>query len=277
MTEMNPVLGKELRQRFRFWQSAIILTLYLVVVGAFTLGFVYLRWQHEGAAFQPWRSMEIFVFLSVTQLMLLAFVTPGLTASTISAEREKQTLNVLLTTELTTSGIIVSKMLAACSFTLLLIAATLPLYAMVFLYGGIAPGQVLGVFGYYLVTMFLFASVGMACSTWFRRTGTATVTAYGLIFALGGGTGILAAFIHQLNRMSDKWTGQEPVSFIVQFLQNINPLLVLVRIMGEEAVMGVERVMFLPYWGIYTAFCLVVGAGLLLWCSWLLNPLSRGR
>lgn len=277
MTELNPVLGKELRQRFRFWQSAIILTLYLVVVGLFTLGFVYLRWQHEGMAFQPWRSMEIFVFLSITQLMLLAFVTPGLTASTISAEREKQTLNVLLTTELTTGGIIVSKMLAACSFTLLLIVATLPLYAMVFLYGGIAPGQVLGVFGYYLVTMFLFASVGMACSTWFRRTGAATVTAYGLIFALGGGTGILAAFIHQLNRMSDKWTGQEPVSFIVQFLQNINPLLVLIRIMGENAVMGVERVMFLPYWAMYTSFCLVVGAGLLLWCAWLLNPLSRGR
>ena len=274
MTELNPVLGKELRQRFRFWQSAITLSLYLVVVGVFTLGFVYLSWQGEGVLFQPCRSMEIFIIFSVTQLMLLAFVTPGLTASTISSEREKQTLNVLLTTDLTPCGIIVSKMLAACSFTLLLIVATLPLYAMVFLYGGIAPGQVLGVFGYYLVTMFLFASVGMICSTWFRRTGASTVTAYGLIFALGGGTGILAAFIHQLNRMSGQLTGQEPVSLSVQLLQNINPLLVLIRILGEDAVMGVERVMFLPYWGVYIGFCLVVGTGLLLWSSRLLNPLK---
>ncbi|MEW5954318.1 MAG: ABC transporter permease [Bacillota bacterium] len=274
MAELNPVLGKELRQRFRFWQSAIILFLYLTVVGVFTLGFIYLQWQYAGVVFQPWRSMEIFVFLSITQLLLLAFVTPGLTAGTISGEREKQTLNVLLTTHLTPGGIIVSKMLAACSFTLLLIIASLPLYAMIFLYGGIAPGQVLGVFGYYLVTMYLFAAVGMFCSTWFRRTGASTVTAYGLIFALGGGTGILAAFIYQLNRMSDQWTGQESVNFCVQFLQNINPLLVLIRIMGENAVMGVERVMFLPYWGVYTAFCLVVGTGLLLLSSRLLNPLK---
>jgi ABC-type Na+ efflux pump permease subunit len=76
-------------------------------------------------AFQPWRSMEIFVFLIVTQLMLLAFITSGLTASTIRAEREKQTLNVLLTTDLTSGGIIASKMLSAFSFTMLLIVGTL--------------------------------------------------------------------------------------------------------------------------------------------------------
>jgi ABC-type transport system involved in multi-copper enzyme maturation permease subunit len=275
VTELSPVLVKELRQRFRFWHSGTILALYLLVIGVFVLGFIYVSQQEAGMVFRPGVSASIFGLLSVTQLVLLGFVIPGLTAGTVSGEREKQTLNVLLATNLSPLNIIANKMAAACAFTVLLVVATLPLYAMVFLYGGIAPGQVLGVFGFYLVTMFLFAAVGMACSTWFGRTVAATVTAYGITFALGAGTGFLAAFIYQINQMSGNWSSQEPVSFAVQFLQNINPVFVLMRILdGEGSVMGVERTMFLPYWGVYVVFFLAVGAGLLLWSSRRLNPLK---
>lgn len=274
MTELNPVLASELRRRFRFWQAGLMLSLYLLAVGAFTLGFIYLRWRYGGMAFQPWTIMELFIFLSVTQLILLAFITPGLTAGTISGEREKQTLNVLLTTNLTPLSIITSKMAAACSFTVLMLLASLPIYSIVFMYGGIAPGQVLGVFVFYIVSMFLYAAIGMACSTWFRRTGTATVTAYGITFIHGAGTAILAAFIYEVTRATRGIQGDEPVGFIVQFLQNINPVLVLIRMMGEHAVIGTERLMVLPYWAVYGVFCLVVGTILVIWSGRVLNPLK---
>lgn len=280
MAEINPVLLKELRQRFRSGKTSWLLALYLLVIGTFVLGFMYLNWRHSPGIFQPNRSRELFIMLSVTQLVLLAFVTPGLTAGVISGERERQTLNVLLTTRLTTWQIIWSKLVSSSAFVVLLVISTLPLYSIVFLYGGIAPGQVLGVFGFYLVTMFLFGCIGVACSSFFKRTGVSTITAYGLAFALSAGTGFLTVFLYEMGRFQHQgnwspvtWTGF--TAGAVQFLQDINPVFVLMRILGERGPeTGVS--LGLPYWGIYTVFYLVVGALLLYWSARLLSPRKRG-
>ncbi|WP_066639736.1 ABC transporter permease [Desulfolucanica intricata] len=274
MPKINPVLLKELRERFRTPKTAILVSLYLLVIGGFSLGFIYLRFKDTAGFFQPWYSKEIFAVLSVVQLVLLAFVTPGLTAGTISGERERQTLNVLLTTKLSPVSIIISKMVSSCSFTVLLLLATLPLYSIVFIFGGISPAQVFGLLGFYLVSMFLFASIGIACSTHFKRTGVSTVTAYGIVFAIGAGTGFLAVFLWEIYRMHTMVT-QTPL--VVQLLQNSNPVMVLFRILGQNAVLGHEQELFLPYWGIYTVIYLLTGTLLLIWAAIKLNPQQRSK
>lgn len=276
MAEINPVLLKELRQRFRSVKTSWLLALYLLVIGVFVLGFMYLNWRNSPGFFQPNRSRELFIMLSVTQLIMLAFVIPGLTAGVISGERERQTLNVLLTTRLTPWQIIWSKLVSSSAFTVLLVVATLPLYSIVFLYGGIAPGQVLGVFGFYLVTMFLFGCIGVACSSFFKRTGVSTVTTYGLAFALSAGTGFLAVFLYELYRINRQgaW-GPGFVAWVDQLLQDINPVFVLMRILGE----GVPETgvsLGLPYWMVYTIVYLGAGALLLYWSARLLSPRKKG-
>ncbi|GBF34616.1 hypothetical protein DCCM_3735 [Desulfocucumis palustris] len=270
---VNPVLLKELRQRFRTVKSPLLVSLYLLVIGALVLGFIYLRWRDMPGYYRPDTSREIFIILSMVQLFLVGFVTPGLTAGAISGERERQTLNVLLTTRLTTRGIIVSKMLSSISFMVLLVLATLPLYNIVFLYGGISPSQVLGVFGFYMVTVFLFAAVGVACSTYFKRTGVSTVTSYGIVFILGLGTLLLGGFIYEVLRVPGPGPYQTPL--ITQFLLDINPVVVMMRILGENG-FGPERNIGLPYWAVYILFYVIAGLLLLLWSSSKLNP-SRNK
>ncbi len=271
---INPVLLKELRQRFRTVKSPLLVSLYLLVIGALVLGFIYLRWRDMPGYYRPDTSREIFIILSMAQLFLVGFVTPGLTAGAISGERERQTLNVLLTTRLTTGGIIVSKMLSSISFMVLLVVATLPLYNIVFLYGGISPSQVLGVFGFYMVTVFLFAAVGVACSTHFKRTGVSTVTSYGIVFALGVGTLMLGGFIYEFSRVPGPGPHQTPL--ITQLLLDINPIVVMMRILGENG-FGPERNIGLPYWSVYILFYIIVGSLLLFWSSRKLNPsLNKG-
>lgn len=279
MRELNPVLLKELRQQFRSYRSILVIFLYLIVLGGFSLGFIYLRWRSAPAFYQPGSSKEIFMVLSVAQLGLLAFVVPGLTAGVISGERERQTLNVLLTTELSPLSIVVSKMISSCAFTALLLFTTLPLYSLVFMYGGMAPLQIIGVLAFFLISMFLFAAVGVGCSTYFKRTGISTVTAYGIVFSLVAGTGFLAAFIYELYR-SQFNLAQIPLRetpLVVQLLQDINPLMVMMRILGENATIGPGREMGLPYWGVYAMVCVGVGVLILLWSGWKLNPLNHNR
>lgn len=279
MAEINPVLLKELRQRFRRGKTAWLLALYLFTIGGFVLAFIYLNWQNGPGYYQPNRSLEIFITLSVVQLFLLAFVAPGLTASVISGERERQTLNVLLTTRLSTWSIVWSKLVSSTAFVVVLIIATLPLYSIVFLYGGIAPGQVPGVFGFYLLTMFLFASLGIVCSAFFKRTGVSTLTTYGLVFALTGGTGFLAAFLTEVGRINRPETLVNPgfLNWIVEFLQQTNPVFVLLKILAAEDGIQTGVSLGLPYWANYTIFCLGLGLLLLFWSSRLLLLRPQGR
>lgn len=277
MAEINPVLMKELRQRFRSSKTIGLLVLYLLLIGAFVLGFTYLNWRNAPGFYQPDNSRAIFAVLSMAQLFLLAFVTPGLMAGVISGERERQTLNILLTTRLSAWQIIWSKLVSSSAFVLLLLLATLPLYSIVFLYGGIAPGQVLGVFGYYLVTMFFFGCIGIACSSFFKRTGVSTITAYGLVFAISAGTALLSLFLAELERFRQVGTSgmAETPSFlfgVAQFLMEINPFYVLTQILSN-GVRAVRIVDFaLPYWGVYTLVYLVAGGLLLYWSARLLSP-----
>ncbi|RYD04174.1 hypothetical protein N752_15125 [Desulforamulus aquiferis] len=223
MKELNPVLLKELRQRFRSYRSSLVVLLYLLVLGGFSLGFIYLNWRGSPGFFQPGSSREIFIVLSMAQLGLLAFVVPGLTAGVISGERERQTLNVLLTTDLNPLSIVTSKLVSACSFTALLLFATLPLYSLVFMYGGMAPGQIMGVLGFFLISMFLFAAIGVACSTYFKRTGVSTVSTYGIVFFIVAGTGFLAAFIYQLYQYQARISmlNMLETPMVVQILQDV--------------------------------------------------------
>ncbi|MFZ5649034.1 MAG: ABC transporter permease [Bacillota bacterium] len=270
---VNPVLEKEMRQRFRTIRTPLIISLYLLVIGGLSLGYIYLQWRHMPGYYQPGRSRELLLTLSMMQLILLAFVTPGLTSGVISAEREKQTLNVLLVTRLKPLGIVTGKMISSCAFMVLILLATLPLYNIIILYGGFSPGQLMGIFAFYLVTVVLFGSVGMACSSFFKKTGSSTVMAYGLVFAIMVGTILLAGFIYEVTRVPGP--GEHTVPLISQILQDLSPPMVMLRILGEEG-MGPLRDLGVPYWAIYTVFYLLVSAFLIWWSAERLKP-SRGK
>lgn len=235
----NPILVKEFRSRMRTLKTPIMLLLYLLVIGGLIFGFIYMTYANR-SWFRPGESKTLFIFLAVLQMILVAFVAPGLTAGTISGERERQTLNILLTTHLSPWKIVLSKMTASLSFITLLVFATLPLYAIVFLYGGVSPSQLLTVFGYYLMCMILFGSIGMFCSAWVKRTGVSTVLAYALTFFILGGTALIAVFALEYMHMRDARAligVAQPSHPEIFYVSALNPVLNLVGIFEPDYVM----------------------------------------
>ena len=113
----NPVLMKELKLRFRAFKSFSGLMFYLAVLIIFVSGFLLIFTQFSTSGFfVPRNSFTMFSVLSVLQMALVMFITPGLTAGAISTEREKQTLNILLTTTQSSSQIIIGKLLSSVAF-----------------------------------------------------------------------------------------------------------------------------------------------------------------
>ncbi|MHB8126057.1 MAG: ABC transporter permease [Desulfitobacteriaceae bacterium] len=223
---INPVLAKELRDRVRTWRSPLLITVYVLVLAGIGGLVYYTETRYNYGGTQALRlGLTIFAFLSVVQLILIAFLTPGMTASIISGERERQTWPLLLVTRLSPLTIATGKLLSAISYMMLLVLVSMPVYSMVFLFGAVSISSLLLIVLISLATMVTVAAIGLLCSALFKRTITAIVISYLLTFFLFGGTLFLAFFIQEVTRES--WTkvnqGIPPTPFIVNF----NPLVAL--------------------------------------------------
>jgi ABC-type transport system involved in multi-copper enzyme maturation permease subunit len=234
----NPILVKEFRTRMRSWKALLLLTAYLAVIGFGT--FVYIHFNYRSANFDPGQSKGMFIMMAALHLVVIGFVAPGLTAGTIAGERERQTLNILLTTHLTPTQIVVSKLVSSLSFLALLVFSTLPIYVIVFLYGGISPVQLVSVFGFYLMAMILFGSIGMVCSAWFKRTGVSTVVAYGIMLLIMGGTFLLAIVYQDYMNMKARLVPGPVVGHVEEFyVSALNPVINLVSMfVPQELFLG---------------------------------------
>jgi ABC-type transport system involved in multi-copper enzyme maturation permease subunit len=192
---------KELRGRMRGKRAFVILTVYLLVVAGFA-------WMIESIAERSFTagfgmsgfsaSAEIGRQLFTAIISLLTLVTlilaPASTAGAISLEREKQTLDLLTTTPISSLAIIVGKLLSALSWILLLLLASIPIVALVFTFGGVAPEDVVRSYLVLLGTAFCYGAIGLFVSALVRRTQAATIINLVVVIFLTAGTAFIFLF-----------------------------------------------------------------------------------
>ncbi|MFJ7404649.1 MULTISPECIES: ABC transporter permease [unclassified Lysinibacillus] len=252
----NPVLVKELKLRFRSFKSFSGLMFYLAVICIFIAGFLLLTTGFTGKGFfRPDTSFMMFAVLTILQMALVLFITPSLTAGAISSEREKQTLNILLTTTQSSTQIIIGKLLSSVAFLVLMLIAGLPLYSLVFLFGGVSPSQLISIFLFYLLTVVAIGSIGVMFSTITKKTIVAMIATYGSIIFLGGITAFfffLSMAFHQMGN-----TIATSASFMTYFWASINPGALMLTLispsMGDALteLSGVEFPLWITYLVIY--------------------------
>ena len=191
---------KELRGRMRGRRAFVIITIHLLLVAGFA-------WMIEslmertlsggfGSSFSA--SAEIGRALFIAMLMLLTLIVlilaPASTAGAISLEREKQTLDLLSTTPISSLAIVLGKLLSALSWILLLLLASIPVTALVFTFGGVGPDDMIRGYIVMLVTAFFYGSLGLFVSALVKRTQAATVINLVAVIALTAGTAFIFLF-----------------------------------------------------------------------------------
>ena len=202
-SSVSTIMSKELRSRFRGRRAFVVLTIYLAVLALIAYG-AYISSVADAKVpeqlFAPDGSsvsvangsaivgQAIFAMLSVFQLMLVAFLAPAFTTGAISVEREKATLDLLITTPLRPGAIVVGKLLSALAFVVLMILAGIPVSALVLMYGGVLVEDIVRVQVVLLVSAIGFGVIGLFCSALIKRTQSATVIAYSTVLFLMVGT-----------------------------------------------------------------------------------------
>ena len=221
----NPLIVKDGVSRMRSWRAPVILTVYLALLGAFgytvfVLAAISSPSQRTGSAMI---GATVFEALALMQVSLVALFAPALTAGAISGERERQTFDVLLVSRMTAVEIVWGKLVASVAFMLLLILAALPLFAAVFLFGGIDFEQFVITQLLTVTTAVSIGAVSLFLSAAFRRTLASTVVGYGVAFAgmvgtlVAGALFTLALVVHSSTDLAISTSDVHPLLFANPF------------------------------------------------------------
>jgi ABC-type transport system involved in multi-copper enzyme maturation permease subunit len=242
---------KELRGRMRGRRAFVILSLYLVLLAGFAwmVELVMERTYSTGfggsATFASAAiGQGIFVSILMLETLLVAFLAPMATAGAISLEREKQTLEMLSATPITSAAIVIGKLLSALIYVWLLIAASIPLTAVVFVFGGVAPDDVVHGYLVLVVTALGLGAFGLLCSSLVKRTQAASaITIFGVL-ALSIGSLFVILFWQALAG-ADQARGTGPVKGAPPApLVFLNPFLAQADVAPTDALCGTRTALF---------------------------------
>lgn len=203
------LLGKEIRSRNRGWRPVLLLTAYLGLLALAVIGFLRLMGMAYGTV-SPTMGTQLFSTLGIGAVLLLAFITPALTTGAISGERERRTLDLLMVTRSSPLGLAVGKLLGSLSYVLFLLVASLPAFALVYLFSGVPAIYIVMILAVAAFTALAHASLGLLLSALLKRTLLATVVAYILVLVVIFGLPIISFIGTIANQRAGQFGSQAP-------------------------------------------------------------------
>lgn len=183
----NPVMAKELRGRMRGVRAFAIITIFLTLMGSFTVLLYLLQLPRiTGGITIITGELGRLLFAGVVgiELVLAIFIIPALTAGSVTGERERKTYDLLQTTLLSAPAFVVGKMESALGYIFLLLLSAIPLQSIAFLFGGVSEVEIILALLILIATGLLLGAMGLFFSSQTDRTLTATVRVYTTAIAL---------------------------------------------------------------------------------------------
>jgi ABC-type transport system involved in multi-copper enzyme maturation permease subunit len=195
---ISAIGAKELRGRMRGRRAFAFLTFYLTVLSGFVWMLQSLVSQSaRGGAFESAQTgTTVFTGLLFLETLLVVFLAPAFTTGAISQEREKQTLDLLIATPISSFSIVIGKLFSALAWVFILVVASIPLTSIVFVYGGVAPEDLVRAYVVLIIDAIGLGCIGLFCSALLRRTLAATVASYFIVLALTLGSLFVWVFLY---------------------------------------------------------------------------------
>jgi ABC-type transport system involved in multi-copper enzyme maturation permease subunit len=162
-----------------------------------------------------------FIFMAV-QFLTVFWLTPAYTAGAITVEKERQTLDALLATDLRSHEIVLSTYVSRLANLLMLLLVGLPILALLQFMGGVDPNLVLAGFAASGLTMISLAGLGTMNSLFARRPRDAVLRTYlaAVIYLVVTGASwlLLLPNLHLADFPStDNWTSPVELEDVVEW------------------------------------------------------------
>ncbi|MDO5416064.1 MAG: ABC transporter permease subunit [Lachnospiraceae bacterium] len=241
---INPVYKREVTVSSRSARIPVIMMVFnsILALVAFLNMYSVTAQVKVTAEIQYSSFLDLYMFVASLEFVMLLFIMPALTSGSISGERERQTLELLLSTKATPWEIVTGKLMSSMNSMVLLVVSSFPVMALVFVYGGITikdMGLLMLMYG----TVALFsASLGICFSSICRRSTMATAMSYGVLTFLIAGTFVINYFVASMASMgaagyANQMEGitSQVNSGVCLYLLLLNPAVSFYQIMSGQA------------------------------------------
>ena len=135
MRYLNPVYKIGLKQSARTKKTVVLLLVYNFLLAGLGLLVFYLTFDREGRMRENIAYsgiLTLYCVMAAMEFVMILLIVPASTAGAVAGEREKQTLDILLSTKITPFHIVTGKLAASISMVILLAVSSMPVS-----YGGL--------------------------------------------------------------------------------------------------------------------------------------------
>lgn len=243
--KLNPVYKKELKTSVRGIKLPLFLLVYNLLLAVISLTAFYMifgaRYGDSGVQYS--KILTLYQGMALGEFSLILLAVPAFTSGAVAGEREKQTLDLLLSSCLTPGAVIRGKLLSSISSILLLILSGVPMLSLVFAVGGVHLADLAELFIFFICTAFFVGSIGIFFSVVMKRTVAATVASYGTVLFLSAatfgcilGVQLLVRHSYEIQYYASGGEGvyQEPGVGYLLCLLYVNPFVSLFNLLEDQ-------------------------------------------
>jgi ABC-type Na+ efflux pump permease subunit len=171
-------------------------------------------------------SRSMFMVLNMCFVLFILLLVPLQSASAINIEKERDSWDLLISTNLSLGSILLGKLISSLTFVWLIAISLLPMYTIILPLGGISPNEIAFVFYMLTETSLVAALIGLLCSTYFKRVITSITATY--LFGAGYFIGVFIIGIVFGERLNWDWLSSwiiasSPILPTVHFFQGSTP------------------------------------------------------
>lgn len=169
----NPILVRVVQSGGRRLRHLWIRLGYLAVIAvAVVFGIVFMQSSASSGSLADFakQATVVFKYVSLIQLGMVCVLAPVFAAAAITQEKDSQTYNILLSTPLTNGQIVLGSLLSRLYFIVALLIASIPLFCIIMVYGGVTGDKIMLAFAIAAATALLTGSIAISVS--FIKIGT---------------------------------------------------------------------------------------------------------
>ena len=221
MKNIISICGKELYTYFVSPIAYFVLFVFMAVTGFLFFAIFFIESGRDGSG----ASVMQIVFGNIS--IILLFFTPALTMKLFAEERKSGTIELLLTSPVTDTEVVIGKFLASLTLLLIMLLLTLVFPMLVLPFGQLDAGPVLsGYLGLVLLGC-CFLSLGLMFSSMSKNQVVSALTSFGLLLTLWvigflstgvGKVGEILAYLSLIEHFEDFARGVVSLKHAVYYL-----------------------------------------------------------
>jgi len=285
----NPIYRKEVNTGMTAAKTAVLIIGFNTVLAivAFTIFYTTISGAKNMESLDYSGLANLYTVMAYIEFCIVALIVPAITAGSIAGERERQTLDVMLSSKVYPSTIVWGKLMSCMQLAVIVCISGLPVLSIVFAYGGIRFTNLIMLLITVICTAFYLGSIGILSSCICKKATTSVVMAYtGLIVTIVV-TGGIVYIVSKLSGIIEH--AEEAFVANVANIMLLNPAATIVNLVSEqlettsyfEPLLFNEIVQynndFFENWTLYSMVVqLCAGTVIMFISAWILNPLKFG-